>query len=124
LVFETNIHTTSPGGAATLSQLECTTTPTFPQECLDITEVFVNVYATTSFLDNTGKASSQTTLDPTIPPTIVDPAFFPTLAVVSPPPTFSGTPNSVTGGPPAACTPNPKNGKCPKLAGGNPFGGD
>jgi hypothetical protein len=119
LVFETNIHTTSPGGSATVSQLECQTTPTVPQQCLDITEVFTNTYATTNFLDNTGNAGTQTSLDPTIPPTFVDPAFFPTLAGLSPPPTFSGSPNPVNGGPPAPCTPNPKNGKCPKLAGGN-----
>jgi hypothetical protein len=126
-VFSTDIHTTSPGGLASLGQLECASgmPPQFPQQCLDITEVFVNTYATTSYFSQDGNAAgSQTTLDPFVLPTIVNPAFFPTLASLSPPPTFNGTPNSVTGGPPAPCTPNLKNGKCPKLAGGNPFGGD
>jgi hypothetical protein len=120
LVFSTSIHATSPGGLATLGQLECTTP--IPQGCLDITEVFVNTYATTSFFDQSGNATSQSP-DPTVPPTIVEPAFFPTLVNLSPPPTFTGAPNPVTGGPPAPCTPK-NNGKCPPLAGGDPAGGD
>jgi hypothetical protein len=118
LVFSSNIHTTSPGGAATLGQLTCMTP--IPQGCLDITEVFVNLYATTAFFDQSGSATSQSP-DPTVPSTIVDPAFFPTLASLSPPPTFSGSPNPVTGGPPAPCAPK-NNGKCPPLAGGDAHG--
>jgi hypothetical protein len=122
LVFNTDIHTTSPGGLATLQQLGCA--HSIPQGCLDITEVFVNTYATTSFFDTSGNASTLSP-DGNVPPTLVNPAFFPTLANLSPPPTFNGSPNPVTGSlTPAPCTPKKGSGKCPPLAGGDPVGGD
>jgi hypothetical protein len=118
--FNANIHNETTGQTATIAQLGCSA-PT-PGGCLDLTEVFVNLFATTSVFDQSGNASSQFP-DPTTGPVIVSPATFPTLAKLNPPPTFTGSPNPVTGGPPAPCTPN-GDGSCPDLAGGDPNGGD
>jgi hypothetical protein len=104
--------------------LGCTTPVAF--SCLDLSEVFVNLYATTAAFTPDGFLSSQFP-DPTVGPVIVDPANFPTLANLSPPPTFSGTPtNPVTGGI-TPCNPHTvdEGGNCPPLAGGdNPITGN
>jgi len=93
-----------------------------PLGCLDLTEVFVNLYATTSAFDTDGNASS-TSPDSTVVSTIVNPVNFPTLAKLKPPPTFTGTINPLTGMP-SPCTPD-EGGNCPPLAGGdNPITGD
>jgi hypothetical protein len=86
-----------------------------PLSCLDLTEVFVNLYATTAAFTPSGTASSQSP-DPTVGPVIVNPANFPTLAKLSPPPTFTGFTQ-------IPCTPF-EGTTCPPLAGGDPNGGD
>jgi hypothetical protein len=119
--FNANIHNETTGQPATIGELGCSTP--IPLGCLDLTEVFVNLYATTSVFDQFGNASSQFP-DPTVASVIVSPANFPTLAKLNPPPTFTGSPNPVTGGPPAPCMPD-EAGNCPLLQGGdNPITND
>jgi hypothetical protein len=120
-MFNANVHNTVTGQTATIAELGCTTP--MPLSCLDLTEVFVNLYATTAAFTPSGSASSEFP-DPTVGPVIVNPANFPTLAKLSPLPTFTGSPNPVNGGPPAPCTPDSETGNCPPLAGGDPNGGD
>jgi hypothetical protein len=114
LVFNANIHNETTGQPATIAKLGCSTA--MPVSCLDLTEVFVNLFATTAAFTPDGNASSQFP-DPTVGPVIVNPADFPTLAKLNPPPTFTGSPNPVTGGPPAGCTPD-EAGNCPTPVGG------
>jgi hypothetical protein len=120
-MFNANIHNEVTGQAATITELGCSTP--MPLSCLDLTEVFVNLFAPTATFTPDGNASSLIP-DPTVAPVIVNPANFPTLAKLNPPPTFTGSPNPVTGGPPAPCTPDSESGTCPPLAGGDPIGGD
>jgi hypothetical protein len=121
--FNANIHNETTGQTVTsTAQMGCTTP--LPLSCLDLSEVFTNLYATTAAFTPDGFLSSQFP-DPTVGPVIVNPANFPTLANLNPPPTFTGSPNPVTGGAPAPCTPDSETGNCPPLAGGdNPITGN
>jgi hypothetical protein len=120
ITFDANIHNETTGQPATLDQLTCAVAIQFG--CLDITEVFVNLYAPTYFFSPDGNAS---TTDPTVPLVFVNPANFPTLAKLKPPPTFVAAANPLYGGV-FACTPQSVDSSfvCPPLAGGDPTGGD
>jgi hypothetical protein len=124
ITFDANIHNKVTGATATLQDLACTTP--IPFGCLDLTEVFINLYAPTVFFSPDGGADTANNTDPTVPLLFVNPANFPSMANLSPPPTFTGAlTNPVTGGV-TACNPSTVDeaGNCPPLAGGDPTGGD
>jgi hypothetical protein len=123
ITFDANIHNKTTGQTATLDQLTCATP--IPFGCLDLTEVFVNLYAPTVFFPKSGFADTGNNTDPTVGPVLVNPANFPTLAKLEPPPTFAAAPNPLYGGV-FACAPQSSDSGlvCPPLAGGDPTGGD
>jgi hypothetical protein len=121
--FNANIHNQVTGQTATLQDLACTTP--IPFGCLDLTEVFINLYAPTVFFSPDGSADTANDTDSTVPPVLVQPADFPTMAKLRPPPTFTAASNPLYGGV-FACTPQSSDSGfvCPELAGGDPVGGD
>jgi hypothetical protein len=125
--FNANIHNETTGQPATLQQLTCSSA--MPLDCLDLTEVGVDLYAPTFAFgppngNGISSASSQFP-DPTANNPIANPANFPILAHLNPPPTFMATPNPTYGGV-FACTPQSGDSGfvCPALMGGDPNGGD
>ncbi len=110
--FTSDIIDKSTGLPATLAQLGCTNSA--PVQCLDLTFVFSDLLATTTFfrapVNGVSTGNSQLP-DATVPSAIVDPATFPSVANLNPPLT-------VTGFTQTQCTSTSTS--CPPLAGGNP----
>lgn len=113
LFFTTDIIDKKTGQPATLTQLGCPT-PTDPTECLDITFVFSDLYATTSAFDQFGNANSQFP-GSTAPSVVVDPDDFANIA---------GLGLTFTGFTQTPCTLGEEEESCPSLAGGDPTGPD
>ena len=111
--FTSDIIDKNTGLPATLAQLECTNSA--PLQCLDLTYVFSDLFATTTFfgapVNGVSTGNSQRP-DATVPATIVDPAKFPSVANLSSPPL------TVTGFSQTPCTSTSIT--CPPLAGGDP----
>ncbi len=117
-LFTTDIVDKRTGQPATLSQLECTS-PTNPLQCLDLTFVFSDLFATTSAFDQSGMANSQFP-NATVQSTVVDPTEFANIANLGL--TFTGFTQIPCTPPPAlleVTTFDPTS-VCPPGMGGNP----
>jgi reprolysin-like metallo-peptidase family M12B len=91
--FSSVIINKSTNSAVTnITDLQCTTASVL--QCLDLTYVFTDLYATSSFFGpstTTGTLMANSNLpDVTVPSTIVNPSDFDNLASLSPLPTFGG----------------------------------
>ena len=127
--FTANIINKSTGLPATFQDLQCAvpTVPS-PQQCLDLTYVFNDLFATTSFFqpsfDKHGNLTNLTANsqfpDNTVTSTIVDPATFPSIANLNPPLTLTGATSN-------GCTLTGTSTSCPPVSqasGGDPTGPD
>lgn len=118
LTFTSDIVAKGSGMPATLADLQCSTAA--PDQCLDLTYVFNDLFATTSFFGFFNSASSLNANsqepDVTVASTIVNPSTFPNLPADYPP--FQGFGSLDTNG--RACTLLGKNNTCP--AGSLPAG--
>jgi len=93
--FSVVITNQNTGGVATLSDLQCVTP--VPLQCLNLTYVFGDLHATTSFFapsTSTSLTANSNAPDVTVPSVLVNPADFPSIASLSPPyPPFMGSGN-------------------------------
>jgi hypothetical protein len=115
--FQANIVNKNTGSPATLAELTCPSTATL--ECLDLTYVFSDLFATTSVFqvrDKSGNLTANSQFpDATVPSTIVNPTDFPGL-----------DPNQVfVGFRDTGCKPDSTSLSCPSAAhGGEPTAAD